>query len=225
VSYDLHRSLSVDCSVGRYYNPVTGQFLSVDPLVQQTEQPYEYVNGNPVNDTDALGLGGCVWNPLCYLGKAYDAVNNALHAAIPWLSRQVNVGVCVVFTSNNVIVGFLRTEAACPPLRANQGPTGIAMPGAVNPRNLVEMDQNFLKQIGLNPEQLKRELLPDNANLGPWSIFKDRSTGDLYMGPKGRVSPDFEYQPFYIRVTGKHYEEFIPKELEDPEGGGFDIGE
>ncbi|MCU1493585.1 MAG: hypothetical protein JWO62_1349, partial [Acidimicrobiaceae bacterium] len=42
--------------VNRYYDPGTGQFLSVDPLVDQTGLPYGYTGGNPVNGVDPLGL-------------------------------------------------------------------------------------------------------------------------------------------------------------------------
>jgi len=42
-------------SVGRYYDPGTGQFLSVDPLVDETGQPYAYTGGDPVNATDPTG--------------------------------------------------------------------------------------------------------------------------------------------------------------------------
>ncbi|MCL4433388.1 MAG: RHS repeat-associated core domain-containing protein, partial [Actinobacteria bacterium] len=42
--------------VNRYYDPSTGQFLSVDPLVGVTDQPYQYVGGDPVNFTDPTGL-------------------------------------------------------------------------------------------------------------------------------------------------------------------------
>jgi RHS repeat-associated protein len=41
--------------VGRYYDPTTGQFLSVDPLVGETGQPYAYTKDDPVNATDPLG--------------------------------------------------------------------------------------------------------------------------------------------------------------------------
>lgn len=81
-------------SVRRYYDPGTGQFLSVDPAVDQTEQPYAYVNGDPVDSVDPLGLGvGDLFNPwsphnpirewaasgslsskLLYLNPAYPAV-------------------------------------------------------------------------------------------------------------------------------------------------------
>ena len=41
--------------VGRYYDPATGQFLNVDPLVDETGQPYAYTGDDPVNGTDPLG--------------------------------------------------------------------------------------------------------------------------------------------------------------------------
>jgi RHS repeat-associated protein len=44
--------------VHRYYDPSTGQFLSVDPDVAQTGEPYTYVGGDPANGTDPTGLKG-----------------------------------------------------------------------------------------------------------------------------------------------------------------------
>jgi uncharacterized protein RhaS with RHS repeats len=43
--------------VHRYYDPTTGQFLTVDPLVDQTEQPFAYAAGDPVAGLDLNGLG------------------------------------------------------------------------------------------------------------------------------------------------------------------------
>ncbi len=59
----------------RTYDPVTAQFLSVDPFVSVTQVPYNYAGDNPVNKADPTGLssiaeglgeGGvpCVF-PLC----------------------------------------------------------------------------------------------------------------------------------------------------------------
>lgn len=42
--------------INRYYDPATGQFLSVDPLEGLTQQPYQYASDNPVNNTDPNGL-------------------------------------------------------------------------------------------------------------------------------------------------------------------------
>lgn len=41
--------------VHRYYDPQTGQFMSVDPALEETEAPYSYVDGDPANETDPSG--------------------------------------------------------------------------------------------------------------------------------------------------------------------------
>jgi uncharacterized protein RhaS with RHS repeats len=43
-------------SVNRYYDPATAIFVTVDPSVAGTTQPYGYVDGDPVNNYDPLGL-------------------------------------------------------------------------------------------------------------------------------------------------------------------------
>ena len=40
----------------RYYDPATAQFLTTDPLVNQTQAPYYYASDNPLNGTDPTGL-------------------------------------------------------------------------------------------------------------------------------------------------------------------------
>ena len=40
----------------RDYDPATGQFLTVDPAVDQTRQPYAYTGNNPLTRTDPTGL-------------------------------------------------------------------------------------------------------------------------------------------------------------------------
>jgi hypothetical protein len=43
-------------TIDRYYDPTTGQFVSVDPMVNETNQPYAYAGDDPVNIGDPLGL-------------------------------------------------------------------------------------------------------------------------------------------------------------------------
>jgi uncharacterized protein RhaS with RHS repeats len=50
------RCWSREFVVNRYYDPATGQFLSVDPLVTQTAAPYSYAGDDPVSNTDPNGL-------------------------------------------------------------------------------------------------------------------------------------------------------------------------
>jgi len=44
--------------VNRYYDPATDQFLSVDPDVAETGEPYAFTGDDPLNATDPLGLSG-----------------------------------------------------------------------------------------------------------------------------------------------------------------------
>jgi RHS repeat-associated protein len=41
--------------IHRYYDPQTGQFLTVDPLLDQTGQPYTYAADDPINADDPDG--------------------------------------------------------------------------------------------------------------------------------------------------------------------------
>ena len=56
---DCHRdcrSTTRKSLIGRYYDPATEQFLSVDPLVNETGTPYAFTDGDPVNGSDPSGL-------------------------------------------------------------------------------------------------------------------------------------------------------------------------
>ncbi|MHB8329000.1 MAG: RHS repeat-associated core domain-containing protein [Acidimicrobiales bacterium] len=67
INYERTTTNASDGSIHRYYDPATGQFISSDPLVDLTGQPYAYAGDNPVNATDPLGLScgsiGSILNP------------------------------------------------------------------------------------------------------------------------------------------------------------------
>lgn len=57
----------------RYYDPSTAQFINVDPLVSQTQQPYSYAWDNPLNVTDPTGLCAGRGHPRCGRGGNFNA--------------------------------------------------------------------------------------------------------------------------------------------------------
>ncbi|HUY86141.1 MAG TPA: RHS repeat-associated core domain-containing protein [Acidimicrobiales bacterium] len=64
--------------INRYYDPSTGQFLSVDPAVQDTQQPYGYSGDNPLNQTDPNGLWGHFFHAFTSGGSYYVGVGATL---------------------------------------------------------------------------------------------------------------------------------------------------
>jgi RHS repeat-associated protein len=93
--------------INRYYDPQTGQFISVDPDLAQTLQPYAYADGNPVTETDPTGtiwrlirqetFSSCcwleVWGPGITEAKnwVYELINS-LYVIVPihlsWVWNQ-----------------------------------------------------------------------------------------------------------------------------------------
>ena len=61
----------------RYYDPTTGQFLSRDPAVAATRQPYSYVGDNPLNGIDPTGLCDG-FDPGCWARTAAATVTGAI---------------------------------------------------------------------------------------------------------------------------------------------------
>jgi hypothetical protein len=59
--------------LARYYAPSIGQFLSVDPLVEETQAPYAYVDDDPINADDLTGSAcsgiGCLVSAVSDVAK------------------------------------------------------------------------------------------------------------------------------------------------------------
>jgi RHS repeat-associated protein len=89
----------------RYYDPTTAQFLTRDPAVTSTRQPYTYALDNALNYSDATGLCGLMpWD----WGDCQDirgGISGFFGGAADWVSHNFGTaatilaaGGCVVFT-------------------------------------------------------------------------------------------------------------------------------
>ena len=82
--------------INRYYTPKTDQFISVDPDLAQTGEPYAFTGDDPLNLTDPLGLfsilhviNPCDWGNVCHhVAKIRHVVQRAI-AHHPLVGRLV----------------------------------------------------------------------------------------------------------------------------------------
>jgi RHS repeat-associated protein len=96
--------------INRYYDPTTAQFLTVDPLVAQTGQPYAYTGDDPINNTDPTGL--ICLSAHCLVDTVSSGVNTVkgvVSAGATWVGQHkkvVGVGLGVV----SIATGFGAAE-------------------------------------------------------------------------------------------------------------------
>lgn len=121
--------------INRYYDPTTGQFLSVDPDVAQTGQPYGYVGEDPMNEVDPLGL--MCFSLHCIVNDAVSAVTAPDRAAIaagkwvyhhPVEAAGLVLGVVALATGVGAVFGGLEIAAIGVDLSATAA--GIVSVGA-----------------------------------------------------------------------------------------------
>ena len=83
--------------LNRYYDPATGQFTSLDPMISQTIQPYGYAGGNPVSNSDPNGACG-FWNDRCWYYWALVGVLEAgavgFAIAASGFCDEITFGIC-----------------------------------------------------------------------------------------------------------------------------------
>ena len=79
--------------VHRYYDPTTGQFLTVDPLVDETGQAYGYTGDDPANESDPLGLyfgQGFLDSIRHHVAAGYDRASQLTDTGYDWANGQLN---------------------------------------------------------------------------------------------------------------------------------------
>ena len=78
----------------RDYDPATAQFITLDPALALTGQPYSYAGGNPLQNTDPLGLFS--------IGQAYNAALTS--SASDWAAARFTTG--WTGTAATAVIGF-----------------------------------------------------------------------------------------------------------------------
>jgi RHS repeat-associated protein len=99
--------------IGRYYDPQSGQFLSVDPLVDETGEPYSYTGGDPVNETDPSGECISFFNIICPgSGPVTSTVSLGFNPGAG-ANAIVNIGRGASFGLSNTIANWISPGASC----------------------------------------------------------------------------------------------------------------
>ena len=88
--------------LNRYYDPSTDSFISVDPMVQETDQPYVFVNDDPLNNDDPLGL--------------YASSGNGQSAFVTTTSGKTKTTTIVVTSGNKPVRTSISTTPVTVPL-------------------------------------------------------------------------------------------------------------
>lgn len=93
----------------RYYDPATAQFLTVDPALPTTHQPYVYAADNPLNLTDPTGLTP---GPCTAADKA-DGQCITVPATLPCTADDIASGACINGQDWWSLEQQQRAETAC----------------------------------------------------------------------------------------------------------------
>ena len=106
-------ALQVPSLVNRYYDPGTGQFLSVDPLVDQTGQAYSYAGDDPVNGSDPSGLCVSFFNAFCLGGGSDTSTVSFRFDPGATANTTVNIGRGASFGLSDTIANWISPGASC----------------------------------------------------------------------------------------------------------------
>ena len=96
----------------RWYQAQTGQFTSVDPALDQTDQAFGYATDDPVNESDPSGLRVCVLGVCLGGGSVTTSVSLEFHW-MAGLDAAVNIGRGASFGLSNDIANAISPGASC----------------------------------------------------------------------------------------------------------------
>ena len=180
---------SLTFRIRRYYDPATGQFISVDPAVDQTEAPYAYVSGDPVDGIDPLGLGCFLsvcthsFDPMASLdawinigrGATYGLTDRIANWIVPGASCTVAQDSLDQFIGGSATM-LLGGEAIGALLRSGRFGELLARIRAVE----LADETGSLGRGGLSPNQMNQAILRGQAPRGFIRVDSPRIPGEQY---------------------------------------------
>jgi hypothetical protein len=166
--------------INRYYDPTTASFLSVDPLVGLTEQPYGYGGSDPVNNSDPTGLS---WYDPSWVNDAASGVTNRLADAwnatgglVVHTAATHTFGLCLNgasgFGAYGTVSGCVALVGGVPTIFGSAGFGANTTPSA-------SVTGGLLISNAHTGTQLSRwfAMAGGSANVGPFSVGDDASVG------------------------------------------------
>ncbi len=180
--------------VNRYYDTSTDQFITVDPLVSLTGEPFSYAGEDPVNGSDPSGLM-CNANP--FSGGFWsqgNCLSDASNAAGNWLNNESNTIGCQNGLGNGIFgsafnCGSSATSSSCP--------TGVA---ALNPGSSEADARSALESKGV--EIPADYYASPSRNGNGWVFRPEGSTNDDNAIRVMEKGADPQYPNGYYRLYG-----------------------
>jgi RHS repeat-associated protein len=212
----------------RYYDSATGQFLTVDPDLATTDQPYSYTSDDPVNGGDPSGL--CAWWDIgCEAEAVGSAAASTISGAASYASSAVSgceadgwgcvqtvaadvgagagavalgCGVAALITSETIVLGA--AFGACAGIAAGVGMAADGLNG------LAQLEE------GDAPAQVAEQLLPKEilslvggeVEVGSnWAAIEENGQdlaflGDLNFGDVDAATQDLQLSDLYASLPG-----------------------
>jgi RHS repeat-associated protein len=130
--------------INRYYDPVLGQFISADPDVVQTQEPYGYAGGNPVSAKDPSG------NMPTPIGDRGPSLNEEIFGGACY-NNHAWCGWAFYFLAGNRDNGVVTdVDYGAIYLRVSPGPAGSSI--AVKPRGKVMIPDDVIRDMSIDTE-------------------------------------------------------------------------
>jgi len=207
-------------SINRYYVPATDQFLSIDPDVQTTDEPYVFTNDDPLNETDPLGLCKGI------IGCIKSATKSVVHGIESTVAKAFAKGVADQLPDNSgmtmglcgsvsIANGVGGKASACAGSTGNGKPFASLTIGSGAGSANASIGASFELSNAQTASQLTKEFAYGGASFGSGpsatveiEVGKTASNKDIYIVEAGlslAAQPGFSYENGVSYTWAKNY--------------------